>query len=63
MKRYMPFVLVALLAVFAAQASATQLLTNGSFQSGDFTGWTIGTTSNGTWGRDSQLLRDGPWVA
>ncbi len=46
----MPLVLVALLAVVAAEAGATNLLVNGSFQSNDFTGWTIGTTSNGTWG-------------
>ncbi len=46
----MPLVLVALLAVFAAQAGATNLIVNGSFQSGDFTGWTLGTTPNGTAG-------------
>lgn len=50
MKRYLPLALVALIAVFAAQASATNLLVNGNFQSGDFTGWTISNTSNGTWG-------------
>ena len=50
MKQYMPLVLLALLAVVAAQAGATNLIQNGSFQTGDFTGWTIGTTSNGTWG-------------
>ncbi len=49
-KRYMSLVLVALLAIVAAQAGATNLIQNGSFQTGDFTGWTIGTTSNGTWG-------------
>jgi PEP-CTERM motif len=49
-KRYMLFVLVALLAVFAAQASADNLIVNGSFQSGDFSNWTLGTTSNGTAG-------------
>ncbi len=46
----MPLVLVALLAIFAAQAGATNLIVNGSFQSGDFSGWTLGTTSNGTAG-------------
>ncbi len=56
----MPFVLVALLAVFAAQASATNLLVNGSFQSGDFTGWTIGTTSNGTWGQGFPVVTGWP---
>jgi hypothetical protein len=40
--------LVAIL-LFAAQAGATNLIQNGSFQT-DFTHWTIGTTSNGTWG-------------
>ena len=50
MKRYMPLVLVALLALVAAQAGATNLIVNGSFQTGDFTGWTLGTTSNGTAG-------------
>jgi hypothetical protein len=49
-KRYMPLVLIALLAVFAAQVGATNLIVNGSFQSGDFTGWTLGTTPNGTAG-------------
>ncbi len=46
----MPLVLVALLALVAAQAGATNLIVNGSFQTGDFTGWTLGTTSNGTAG-------------
>jgi hypothetical protein len=46
----MPLVFVALLAVFTLQASATNLLVNGSFESGDFTGWSTGTTSDGTWG-------------
>jgi len=59
-KRYMPFVLVALLAVFAAQASADNLLVNGSFQSNDFTGWTIGTTSTGTWGQGYPIVTGWP---
>ena len=50
MKRYMPLALLALLALVAAQAGASNLIVNGSFQSGDFTGWTLGTTSNGTAG-------------
>ena len=50
MKRYLPFALLALLAVVAAQAGATNLIQNGNFQSGDFTNWTLGTTSNGTAG-------------
>ncbi len=56
----MPFVLVALLAVFAAQAGATNLLINGSFQDNDFTGWTIGTTSNGTWGQGYPVVTGWP---
>jgi hypothetical protein len=59
-KRYMPFVLVALLAVFAATAGATNLLQNGSFQSNDFTGWTIGTTQNGTWGQGYPVVTGWP---
>jgi len=49
-KRYLPLVLLALFAFVAAQAGATNLIQNGNFQSNDFTDWTIGTTSNGTWG-------------
>ncbi len=60
MKRYMPFALIALLAVFAAQASADNLLVNGSFQSGDFTGWTLGTTSNGTAGDGFPIVSQWP---
>lgn len=60
MKRYMPFVLVGLLAVFAAQASATNLLVNGNFASNDFTGWTISHTSNGTWGQGFPVVTGWP---
>ena len=56
----MPLLLVALLAVFAAQASADNLLVNGDFSSGDFTGWTIGTTSNGTWGQGYPIVTSWP---
>ncbi len=56
----MPLVLVALLAVFAAQAGATNLIQNGDFQSGDFTGWTIGTTSGGTWGQGFPIVTGWP---
>ncbi len=56
----MPFVLVALLAVFATQAGATNLLVNGSFQDNDFTGWTIGTTSTGTWGTGFPIVTGWP---
>ena len=56
----MPFVLVALLAVFAAQASATNLLINGSFQDGTFNGWTLGTTSDGTAGQGYPIVTQWP---
>jgi hypothetical protein len=56
----MPLVLVALLAVFAAQAGATNLIQNGNFQSGDFTDWTIGTTSGGTWGQGFPIVTGWP---
>ncbi len=56
----MLFVLVASLAIFAAQAGATNLLVNGSFQSGDFTGWTLGTTSNGTAGAGFPIIATWP---
>jgi len=59
-KRYMPLVLLALLALVAAQAGATNLLINGSFQDNDFTGWTIGTTSNGTWGPGFPIVTGWP---
>ncbi len=55
----MPFVLLALLAVVAAQAGATNLIQNGSFQSGDFSNWTLGTTSNGSAGAGFPVV--GPW--
>jgi hypothetical protein len=50
MRKLLPIVLLASIAIAATQAGATNLIQNGSFQTGDFTGWTIGTTSNGTWG-------------
>jgi hypothetical protein len=59
-KRYMPLVLVALLAVFAAQAGATNLIQNGNFESGDFTDWTIGTTSGGSWGQGFPIVTGWP---
>jgi hypothetical protein len=59
-KRYMPLLLVALLAIFAAQASADSLLVNGSFQSGDFSGWTLGTTTNGTAGDGFPIVTQWP---
>ena len=59
MKRYMPFVLAVLLVFVAAQARAN-LIVNGSFQSGDFTGWTLGTTSNGTAGAGFPIVTQWP---
>jgi hypothetical protein len=56
----MPLVLVAVFALVAGQASATNLLTNGSFQSGDFSGWTLGTTSNGTFGSGYPIVTGWP---
>ncbi len=58
-KRYMPLVLVALLAVVAAQASADNLLINGSFEDGTFSHWTLGTTSNGSAGDGFPIVA--PW--
>src|SRR6267378_7864881 len=52
-------VLVAIL-LFAAQAGATNLIQNGSFQTNDFTDWTIGTTSNGTWGSGYPVVAGWP---
>ena len=60
MKRYMPFILLALFALVAAQAGATNLIQNGNFQSGDFTDWTIGTTSNGSWGQGFPVVTGWP---
>ena len=60
MKRYMPLVLLALFALMAAQAGATNLIQNGDFQSGDFTDWTIGTTGNGTWGTGFPIVTGWP---
>jgi hypothetical protein len=41
---------VAALALAATGASATELVTNGDFASGDFSGWTLFTTGGGTLG-------------
>ena len=60
MKRYMPVVLLALFAFVVAQAGATNLIQNGSFQSGTFADWTIGTTSNGTWGAGFPVVTGWP---
>jgi len=56
----MPLVLLALFALMAAQAGATNLIQNGDFQSGDFTDWTIGTTGNGTWGTGFPIVTGWP---
>jgi hypothetical protein len=56
----MPFVLIAVLAILVAQAGATNLLVNGSFETGDFTGWTLGTTSNGTAGEGFPIVAQWP---
>lgn len=60
MKRCVLLVLVSLLVLAAGQASASNLLVNGSFQSGDFTGWTLGTTSNGTAGTGFPIVTGWP---
>jgi hypothetical protein len=52
--------LVAVL-LFAAQAGATNLIQNGSFQTNDFTDWTIGTTSNGAWGQGYPVVTGWPF--
>jgi hypothetical protein len=56
MKRFMPLVLVSLLIVAAGSASAGNLLVNGSFQDGNFTGWTLGTTADGTAGQGFPII-------
>lgn len=40
----------AMLGITPDQMCANNLLNNGSFQNGDFTSWTLGTTANGTAG-------------
>ena len=59
MKRSMPLVLVALLIAMVGSASAN-LLVNGSFQDGNFNGWTLGTTSNGTAGQGFPIVTAWP---
>src|SRR6202040_646102 len=46
--------------LFGAQAGATNLIQNGSFQTNDFTDWTIGTTPNGTWGSGYPVVTGWP---
>jgi hypothetical protein len=50
MKRWASFLLLPLLAVFATQAGATNLIQNGDFHTGDLTDWTSGLTSDGSAG-------------
>jgi hypothetical protein len=59
MKRAAIIVLFAGLALAVSQARATELLQNGSFQSGDFTDWTLGTTEYGTAGDGYPIV--GQW--
>lgn len=61
MKRFMPLVMVILLAVVAGQASASNLLINGSFQTGDFTGWTLNTTPDGSFGDGYPIVTTWPF--
>jgi len=51
--------LVALLIALAGSASAN-LLVNGSFQDGNFNGWTLGTTPNGTPGQGYPVVTAWP---
>jgi PEP-CTERM motif len=46
--------------LFVAQAGATNLIQNGSFQDNNFTDWTIGTTSNGIWGSGFPVVTGWP---
>ena len=58
MKHYISVVLV-VLAVLVVQARADNAIQNGQFQTGDFTDWTLGTTSNGTAGQGFPIV--GTW--
>ena len=51
--------IIILLAFAGLQANATELLQNGSFQTGDFTDWTLGTTQYGTAGDGFPIV--GQW--
>jgi len=51
--------LVAVL-LFVVPAGAANLIQNGNFQTGDFTDWTIGATSNGTWGQGFPVVTGWP---
>ena len=52
--------LLCVVALTVASASATNLLVNGSFQSGDFTGWNLGTTPEGTAGAGFPIVTGWP---
>lgn len=47
---------------YSAPVSETELVVNGGFESGDFTGWTKTTESNGTWAVDSDAY-EGSYAA
>jgi len=51
---------IVLLALGLTSASASNLLVNDSFQSGDFTGWTLGTTANGDPGSGFPIVTTWP---
>lgn len=60
LKRCIPLVLAVFVAVGVVQASATNLLMNGSFEDGTFNHWTLGTTSNGTAGVGFPIVTQWP---
>jgi len=59
MRRCATLVVVLFMAFAVKQANAN-LLTNGSFQDGDFTGWTLGTTPNGSAGQGFPIVTGWP---
>ena len=59
MRRCATLVIVLFMAFAVKQANAN-LLTNGSFQDGDFTGWTLGTTPNGSAGQGFPIVTGWP---
>ncbi|HVZ18533.1 MAG TPA: PEP-CTERM sorting domain-containing protein [Terriglobales bacterium] len=59
MKRNL-FVLACIVALTVVTASASNLLSNGSFQSGDFSNWVLGTTPDGTAGEGYPIVTTWP---